>query len=326
MLMAMKKRYLIAGAYGLAGAALAVKLLLSRPRNVDWAEHAAVLHHADRSRFAEIEGVRVHYQKAGEPELPPVVLLHGFCASNLVWSNVLLPLAESGLRVIAPDLVGFGFSAKPRAGEYTIDSQARVIIGLLDHLGIERATLVGSSYGGAVAATCALDFAERVERLVLVGAVTDDEAKRQFFLRLGAAPVLGDFVTPLLLGSRHLVRRRMRKIYGEGAQVFNEQRVIAHHLPLRAANTQHAVLRTLRRWKAERIAQAAHLIKQPTLLIWGENDRDIPLRHAEYLHKVMPNSRLIVFRRCGHLPQEEYPQEFTELVADFCGTTEGCVH
>ena len=86
-----------------------------------------------------------------------------------------------------------------------------------------------------------------------------------------------------------------------------------------AANTHRAVLRTLRRWKAERITREAHLIKQPTLLIWDKHDLDIPLRHGERLFEVMPKARLIVFRRGGHLPQEEYPREFTGLVANFCG-------
>ena len=317
----MKKRYVIAGASGLAGTALAVKLL-SRPRDIEWAKHVRDLDHAERSYFTDVEGVRVHYQEAGPEDAPPVLLIHGFCASTLVWSEVLLPIAEAGFRVIAPDLVGFGFSGKPKEGDYTIEAQARMIIRLMDQLGIERATLVGSSYGGAVAAVCALDYAERVERLVLVGAVINDEAKKQPLLRLVASPLMGDLISPLLLDSRRLMRWRTRRIYGAGGtRAFDEKRMEARHLPLRAANTHRAVLRTLRRWKADRIAREAQRIRQPALLIWGENDLDIPLRHGEHLHRLMPNARLIVFRRCGHLPQEEYPREFTQLVADFCGST-----
>ncbi|HEV2761569.1 MAG TPA: hypothetical protein VGV38_01145, partial [Pyrinomonadaceae bacterium] len=84
----MKKRYLIAGAYGLAGAALAAKLL-RRPRDVSWEEHADALPHSRLSRFVELDGVRVHYQEAGETAAPTVVLIHGFCASTFVWSDVL---------------------------------------------------------------------------------------------------------------------------------------------------------------------------------------------------------------------------------------------
>jgi len=318
----MRKRYWIAGAYGLAGAALAAKLM-SRQRDVAWSDHAGELHHAERSRFAEVDGVRVHYQEAGPVNAPPMILIHGFSASNFVWSDVLLPIAEAGFRVVAPDLVGFGFSDKPRRGEYTISAQARMITGLMDELGIKQAALVGSSYGGAVAATCALDYAGRVRRLVLVDAVANDEVKKQFLLQLAAVPVMGDLVSPLLVGSRRLMRRRMRKVYGQSTrELFDEKRMDAHHRPLRAANTQRALLRTLRRWRAERIGREAHRIKQLTLLVWGENDADVPLRHGRRLFQLIPNSRLIVFRRCGHLPQEEYPREFAKLVADFCKTVD----
>jgi pimeloyl-ACP methyl ester carboxylesterase len=265
----------------------------------------------------------VHYQEAGEWDAPPVILIHGFCASTFVWSDVLLPIAGAGFRVIAPDLAGFGFSEKPPRGEYTIESQARLIIGLMDKMGIERAALVGSSYGGAVASTCALDYRERVERLVLVDAVINDDAKRQPLLQLAASPLMGDVISPVLLSTYTLTRWRMRKVYGRGATwLLDDERMRAHHRPLRAASAHRAVLRTLRRWDASRIERDAHLISQPTLLIWGEDDIDIPLEHGRRMFDAIPNARLIVFRRCGHLPQEEYPQEFTKLVAEFCGAKE----
>ncbi|MDQ3651955.1 MAG: alpha/beta hydrolase [Acidobacteriota bacterium] len=320
----MKKRYLIAGAYGLVGAALAAKLL-SRPRDVRWEEHAGRLPHAERSRFIEVEGVRVHYQEAGASDAPPVVLIHGFCASAFVWGDVLLNIAAMGFRLIAPDLIGFGFSEKPRDGEYTIDAQARMIVRLMDALRIKRAALVGSSYGGAVAASCALDFPERVERLVLVDPVSNDDVKNQTLLRLAASPVMGDLVSPLIIDSRRLMRWRMAKVYADGSapHLVGAERMRAHHLPLRNANAHRAVLRTLRRWNAGRVEREAHRITQPVLLIWGEDDRDIPLVHGERLHALIPNSRLIVFRGCGHLPQEERPEEFAGLVAGFCKSGDG---
>ena len=311
----MKKRYLIAGAGGLAGAALTLKLL-SRPLDVEWERHSHELHHAERSRFLEVEGVRLHYQEAGQPNAPAVILIHGFTASTLVWSEVLLPIAESGFHVIAPDLAGFGFSGKPRDGEYTIDWQARLVLGLMDQLGIGRATLVGNSYGGAVAAICALDSPERVEKLVLVGAVSNDNIKKRLLLRLGRSPLLGDLISPLLLDLRWLVRQRMLRNRIRLKEI-NAQRFEAHHRHLRTSSTQRAALRMLRRWRAERIRRDAHLIRQPTLLIWGEQDREIPLEDGKLLHREIPDSRLIVFRNCGHLPQEEYPQEFVELVTGF---------
>jgi pimeloyl-ACP methyl ester carboxylesterase len=311
----MKKRY-----YWIAGvgaAAVATKLLL-RPRDVDWEKNRTAIFHNDRSRFAIVDGVRVHYQEAGDPNAPAIVLIHGFASSTLVWSKVLLELADAGFYVIAPDLLGYGYSGKPRRLDYTIRSQARMIVGLLDELGIESSNIVGSSYGGAVAATIALDEPERVKKLVLVGAVTNNNPTKFLLMRLFSSPIIGDIISPFLLGSRRLLRRRMKRVYDRHAWVLDERRVDARYLPLQAAATQRAIIRTVRRWDADRINRDAHQITHPTLILWGENDREVPLRDGHSLHHEIDGSRLIIFRECGHLPHEEYPEEFREVVGDFC--------
>lgn len=313
----MKKRYWIAGA-ATAGAGLAIAVkLLTRPREAEWHKCKHVVFHSDHSRFVEVDGTRVHYQEAGDPDAPVVVLIHGFASSTLVWSKVFLLFANAGFRVIAPDLLGYGYSGKPRNGEYTIAGQAKLIVGLLEKLGIRDANFVGSSYGGAVAATCALDHPEYVRKLVLVGAVSNDKPLEFLLMRLFGSPVVGDVISPLLIGSRRLLRRRMKQVYDRHQWVLDEHRVDARHLPLRAANTQRAIIRTVRGWNAERVTQDAHLIQHPTLLLWGENDREIPLADGEKLHEKIQGSRLVVFLECGHLPHEEYPEEFTELVTGF---------
>ena len=310
----MKKRYWIMGATALA---IAGKLLM-RPRDADWHKCRNVIFHSDYSRFIDVDGVRVHYQEAGDPNAPALLLIHGFASSTLVWSKVFLNLAEAGFRVIALDMLGYGYSGKPRNGEYTIAGQAKVITGLLDRLGIPRALIVGSSYGGAVAATCALDYPDRVEKLVLVGIVNNNRPLAYKLMRVFSSPLVGDVVSPFLIGSRRLLRRRMKQVYDRHAWVLDERRVDARHLPLRAAGTQRAIIRTVRSWDAERISRDAHLITQPTLLLWGENDREIPLADGERLQAEIPGSRLIVFLNCGHLPHEEYPAAFTNLVTGFC--------
>lgn len=310
----MKKRYWIAGAATLA---IAGKLLL-RPRDADWDKNRAVVFHSEHSRFLDVEGIRVHYQEAGDPKAPAIILIHGFASSTLVWSKVFLRLAEAGYRVIALDMLGFGYSAKPKNGEYTIPGQAKLITRLLDGLSIPRAIFIGSSYGGAVAATCALDYADRVERLILVGTVSNNRPLEFKLMRVFSSPLVSEVVSPLLLGSRRLLRRRMKRVYDRHSWVLDERRVDARHLPLRAAGTHRAIIRTVRGWDAERISRDAHLIRQRTLLLWGENDREIPLADGEQLHEQIPGSRLVVFLNCGHLPHEEYPEAFTNVVTDFC--------
>src|SRR6185369_3876400 len=240
----MKKRYWIAGAATLA---VAGKLML-RPRDADWQKCRQVVFHSEHSRFVDVDGVRVHYQEAGDPKAPALVLIHGFASSTLVWSKVFLKLAEAGYRVIALDMLGYGYSAKPRNGEYTIAGQAKLLMRLLDALGIPRAVIIGSSYGGAVAATCALDYPERVEKLVLVGAVSNNRPLAYKLMRVFGSPVVGAVVSPLLIGSRRLLRRRMKRVYDRHSWVLDERRVDARHLPLRAAGTQRAIIRTVRSW------------------------------------------------------------------------------
>jgi pimeloyl-ACP methyl ester carboxylesterase len=310
----MKKRYWIAGAATLA----VVGKLLLRPRDADWHKCRDVVFHSEHSCFVDVDGVRVHYQEAGDEHAPAMILIHGFASSTLVWSKVFLKLADAGYRVIALDMLGYGYSAKPRKGEYTIAGQAKLLMRLLDRLGIPRAIFVGSSYGGAVAATCALDYPDRVEKLILVGAVNNNRPLAFTLMRLFGSPVFGDVVSPLLIGSRRLQRRRMKRVYDRHSWALDERRVDARHLPLRAAGTHRAIIRTVRSWDAERISRDAHLIKQPALLLWGENDLDIPLADGERLHAQIPGSRLIVFLNCGHIPHEEYPEAFTKIVTDFC--------
>jgi len=313
----MKKRYWIAGTATAAAAVGVAAKLLSRPRDVDWESNRAVVVHSDHSRFAEVDGILAHYQEAGRSDDPALVLLHGFASSTLVWSKVFLELAAAGFRVIVPDLLGFGYSGKPNNGNYTIAAQAQRIIRLLDHLGLNQVTLVGSSYGGAVAATCALDYPERVEKLILVGTVNNNRPLEFKLMRLFSSRIVGDVVSPLLIGSRRLLRRRMKRVYDRHAWVLDESRVEARHRPLRAASTHRAIIRTVRYWDANRISRDAHLIRQPTLLLWGDNDPEIPLSDGERLHGEIPESRLIIFRECGHLPHEEYPEKFVEVVTGF---------
>lgn len=313
----MKKRYWITGiSLSALAASVAAKLLL-RPRDVEWEKNRDAVFHADYSRFIEVDGTRIHYQEAGDEKAPPMILIHGFASSNLVWSKVFLEFAAAGFRVIAPDLLGYGYSAKPRQLDYTIARQAEMVVSFLKQLGIDRAILLGSSYGAAVAVTISLDHPEMVEKLILVGAVNNNKPTRYLLMRLFGSPLIGDILSPLVVGSRRLLRLRMKRVYDRHAWALDERRVEARHLPLSTRGAHRAIIRTVRRWDAERVSREAHLITQPTLILWGDSDREVPLADGKRLHQSIPNARLIVFRECGHLPHEEYPEAFTKVVLDF---------
>ena len=315
----MKKRYLLAGISGVAAGAVATKLL-TRPKDVSWRDSLEFIYHPEYSWFTHVNGVRIHYQEAGDEKDPPIILIHGFISSNLIWSQILLPLARTGVRAIAPDLPGYGYSEKPAGADYTIAEQARAVVGLMDRLGLAQATIEGASYGGAVAATIAMDYPERVDKLVLVGAVTNDDAKKKLLLRVSCLPVVGDIATPLFLGSQWILRQRMRGMYRRMQRPLNENMVAARHHLLATANTHRAMIRTARHWSANRIEREAALIRQPTMVIWGDEDDHFPLANAFKLRDSIPHAKLIVFRNCGHLPPAEYPEKFVEVIAQFCHT------
>jgi len=313
----MKKRYLLAGLTGVAAGVVATKLL-TRPRDVSWPDSLQFIYHPEYSWFTTVDGVRLHYQEAGDEPAPPIILIHGFISSNLVWSPVLLPLARKGFRVIAPDLPGYGYSDKPADARYTIAEQARAVIGLMDQLQIKKALVVGASYGGAIAATMALDYSDRVAKLILVGAVSNDDPRKKFLLRAACLPLLGDIATPLFLGSRFVLRKRMQDMYRRMQKPINETMIAARHHLLATANTHRAMIRTARAWSANRIDREASLIRQPTLLVWGDEDDHIPLANGFRLRDTIPNAKLVVFRNCGHIPPAEHPEKFVEVVAEFC--------
>jgi len=313
----MKKRYLFAGLTGVLAGAVATKLL-TRPRDVSWPDSLEFVYNPECSWFTRVDGVRIHYQEAGDEDATPIILIHGFISSNSIWSHVLLPLAHRGFRAIAPDLPGYGYSEKPADAKYSIAEQAGAVIGLMDRLRIKKAIIVGASYGGAVAATMALDYPDRVHKLIMIGAVTNDDAKKKLLLRVSCLPLIGDIATPLFLGSRWILRQRMQAMYRRMQKPINEKMVASRHHLLAAANTHRAMIRTARAWSANRIEREASLIRQPTMIVWGDQDDHFPLDNAFRLRDAIPNSKLIVFRNCGHLPPAEHPEKFVEAVAEFC--------
>ena len=133
----MKKRDLALALGGAVVVAVAVKMF-TRAKMVRWEDVADQVPHFERSHFVNVEGAKVHYQEFGKAAGPPMILIHGFTASVYVWKTVAPMLADAGFRVIAVDLIGFGYSEKPVSFDYSIQSQARLISRFMNRLGIGR--------------------------------------------------------------------------------------------------------------------------------------------------------------------------------------------
>lgn len=308
----------------LGGAALAGGVAwqyLKRPRDVRWIDCVGELPHPDASRFTVVDGVRLHYQEFGAADAPALVLIHGYCSSNYTWKDVVEPLAAAGYRVIAPDLKGFGFSEKPADRRYHVQDHAQLVVGLLDRLGIEAAMLVGNSFGGAVALACALMWRSRVSGLVLIDAAYNDAPLRQYPFSLYAQIIrtwsVGERWVPLLMATRRTVETLLRGFFHDQRMVTAE-RIAAYFRALRTVEGQRAAMTTARQWDLNWIEQELDGVTVPTLIIWGEYDRAIPVTLGVRLRARLPHAEFLVIPDCGHIPEEERPEETATLILDFC--------
>lgn len=315
----MKFRYLALGLVGgTIGGAIAYKFA-TRPSEFRFEQAAEKLHHPEHSKFASVDGIRIHYQEFGDKKNPTLILIHGYSSHTYTWRNVAPRFAEAGFHVVAVDLVGFGYSQKPYWFDYSITAQARIIERFMNRLNIGKATIIGSSYGGTVGMTVALDYPERVEKLVVIGSPCNDEPKKKIVARIAQFPIVGEVITPFLADSKTFGKMRsLNNVAPENEAIITEERVDALYYPMKAADGHNSALKTLRNWYADRVEHDAHLINQPTLLIWGEQDIVIPIENGFKLQQLILNSRLMVFPTCGHLPHEELPDKFMELVLGFC--------
>ena len=280
-------------------------------------------------RVVRLHGHRVVYRIGGhEPSAarPVLLLVHGMAGSSTTWREVMPALAER-YTVIAPDLPGHGESDKPRQ-DYSLGAHANVLRDLLIALGIDHATVVGHSLGGGVAMQLAYQHPQLCERLVLVasGGLGHDVS---WMLRALAFPGV-EYLTPVLFPSfvrsaGNAISRRLRSLGLRAPRVEEQWR---SYVSLTDPETRHAFLRTLRSVvDAGGQTVSAHdrlylTSRLPTLILWGERDRIIPVAHAHDAHAAMPGSRLVIFEESGHFLPTEEPARFVEAIVDLVDSTE----
>ena len=273
----------------------------------------------------DLHGQTVTYRRAGAG--PAILMVHGITSSSRTWRNVIPGLAED-YDVIAPDLLGHGRSGKPR-GDDSLGAYASGLRDLLAVLDVDRVTVVGHSLGGGIAMQFAYQFPERLERLVLVDSGGLGE---EVSLVLRAATLPGaEFVLPLLFGPiPRTAGRTIGKVLGKlGMRASANTRGLAEGLDsLGDAAARRAFVHTARSVidpAGQRVDARDRLYLSrdvPTMLIWGECDRIIPVAHGRGAHELMPHSRFEVFPGAGHFPFNDDPDRFVEVLGDFIATTE----
>jgi pimeloyl-ACP methyl ester carboxylesterase len=279
---------------------------------------------ASRRHFLTLHGQRLAYLEAGQG--PPLLLIHGIAEAAWAW-EVIIPALARKHRVIAPDLLGHGRSAKPR-GDYSLGNQATLMRDLMISLDIDHATLVGHSLGGGITMQFAYQYPERCERMVLVasGGLGQDVT---FVLRSLGLPG-ADLVAPLFLSNttRGVMLGAARWLGRRGVKASPGQKAMwRSYAGLTEPATRAAFIATVRAvvdQRGQRVSALERLYlaqSMPTLLLWGEKDRIIPVSHARSAHEEMPGSRLEVINDAGHFVQLEKPQRVAELILDFLATT-----
>jgi pimeloyl-ACP methyl ester carboxylesterase len=268
----------------------------------------------------DLHGHRVIYRVAGSG--PPIVLIHGMLNSSNHWRSVALNLA-SDYTVIAPDLIGHGDSAAPR-GDYSLGAHAASIRDLLAAIGVERATVVGHSLGGGVAMQFFYQFPQRVERLVLIssgGLGHEVSAALRTATLPGVSSVLSLTIHPRLLDRLWETGRRLRE---RNARAGVYIQAFARALrPLENADAREAFLQTIRAVidvHGQRVSATDRLYllaSMPTMIVWGERDNTIPLRHGREAHEAIPHSHLRTLPRAAHFPHLEDPDGLSEVLREF---------
>jgi pimeloyl-ACP methyl ester carboxylesterase len=274
-------------------------------------------------KYLELHGDHVAYQDVGTGEA--VLLIHGMAGSSETWRAVLPPLSRKH-RVVAPDLLGHGQSAKPRS-DYSLGAFAVWLRDLLDKLGISSATIVGQSLGGGVAMQFVYQHPDYCQRLILIssGGLGPDVG---WTLRLLSAPG-AELILPVIAPQPVLTAgNKLRSWFSAaGIQSPRGAEVWSAYSSLSDSETRQAFLRTLRsvvdyRGQAVSALNRLHLTSDlPTMTIWGDQDKIIPVDHAYAAQAARPESRLEVLAGVGHFPHVERPSEVVDLIDDFINTT-----
>ena len=270
-----------------------------------------------------IHGHHMAYRVEGTG--PALLLLHGISGSSRTWRDV-FPRLTDRFTVIAPDLMGHGQSEKP-VGDYSLGAFASGIRDLLEVLGIDRASVVGQSFGGGVAMQLAYQHPEQCERLVLVdsGGLGREV---NWMLRFLALPG-SEYVMPVLFPGfvRDWGDSLFRTANDRGIRLGRFAEMWSAYASLAEAENRQAFARVIRSvidpgGQTVSAMDRLYLSKAiPTLIIWGDRDAIIPVSHAYAGHDAMPESRLVIIEGVGHFPQIEAPEQFVDALVDFIDST-----
>jgi 2-hydroxymuconate-semialdehyde hydrolase len=272
---------------------------------------SAVINNPEIGKSIIAGGIKTNYQDHGQGD--PIFLIHGSGPGVTAYANwrLTMPVLAEKFRVIAPDMVGFGFTERPANVSYTMDMWVSHALSLMDALKIDKAHLVGNSFGGGLALALALKAPDRVHRLVLMGS-----AGTKFQLTDGLDAVWGykgtlehmKELVGLFAFNKNLVSDDLAKLRYEASIRPGFQEAFSAMFPAPRQRWVDALASD-----EEKIKTLAH----ETLIVHGRDDAIIPLQASLRLHDLIPKSQLHVFGQCGHWTQIEHSARFNQLLLNF---------
>ena len=260
--------------------------------------------------------VRLYAEEHGHGH--PVLLLHGLGASTFTWRNLIPSLARNH-RVIALDLKGFGRSEKPFTQAYSPYDHANLVLAFIRKRKLRNLTIIGHSYGGAIAMFATLRLNEtspgRVKDLVLLNAPAYQQPNTNMvnFMNMPVLP----YAALMLMPPELTTWMSLDKVQ---AQKLSYEEVRGYAAPFYDAAARHALITTARRIKprdVDRLTARYPSVRQRTLIIWCENDETVPIATGLKLAKTLPRARLKILKGCGHVPQDERPEAVIDLITSF---------
>jgi pimeloyl-ACP methyl ester carboxylesterase len=277
-------------------------------REIDWRRH---LHQVP------IRGRRVNYVDIGSGQKPPIVFIHGLggCWQNFIEN---IPRAAQDRRAIALDLPGFASSEMPD-DEISISNYARTVVELLREIGVaEPVTLVGNSMGGFISAEIGLRHPEACDRIVLVSAagISTTSLRRDPLMTAARATAA---VTDFFLARKEAFVKRPALRHAMLGFVVRHPTRLKPDLALELMHGagSRGFLDALGALADYDYTDRLDDVKCPTLLVWGEDDKLVPVKDADEYERLIPNSRKVIFEDTGHMPMAERPQTFNDLMMEF---------
>jgi pimeloyl-ACP methyl ester carboxylesterase len=275
--------------------------------------------------FVQAGDTRMYYQKAGTgaPKSGagdvPIVLVHGFGASSFSWRENLNPIGDAGFTVYAPDMRGFGLSDKGWDKSMSQDAQADRLKAFMDAQGIDRAVLAGNSMGGGIVTNFALRYPDRLRGLALVDPAIYGSGNNGLASTLVSLPGIqrwGQQLVRLILADNDRNASTIKSAWFDGSKVTPDV-LSGYRRALQTPNWDISLLALMRDGMSNNLGPRLKELKVPTLIVWGEHDTWISPTNAPKLNQDIAGSELAIIKNAGHVPHEEKPAEFNQLLIEF---------